>query len=81
MVSHLAAEFPMTRPAISQHLKILRQAGLVRERKVGRQRHYRLVPSRLAVVDRWIEDYRRFWKGNLESLKRYVEAGSPEAQR
>jgi len=73
-VSALAAGFDVSRPAISQHLKILRGAGLVRERKQGRQRYYSLHAQPLRAVDAWLQAYRRAWERNLLGLKEYVEA-------
>ena len=57
-VSELAAGFAMSRPAVSKHLRVLRDARLVQEAKVGRQRIYRLTPDPLRVVSQWIESYR-----------------------
>jgi DNA-binding transcriptional ArsR family regulator len=72
-VTELAAGFRVTRPAISKHLRILREARLVRERRDGRQRVYELDPAPLADVARWLERYRAFWQANLMSLKRHLE--------
>ena len=73
-VQEIAADFAVSRPAISQHLKVLRDAGLVRERRDGRRRIYALEAAPLARVDAWLRSYRTFWERNLESLKEYVEA-------
>jgi DNA-binding transcriptional ArsR family regulator len=73
-VAALASGFDVSRPAISQHLKVLRDAGLVRERKQGRLRFYALSPQPLRAVDRWLSAYRGFWERNLLGLKEYVEA-------
>jgi DNA-binding transcriptional ArsR family regulator len=73
-VSTLAAGFDVSRPAISQHLKVLLDAGLVGERKEGRQRYYSLHAQPLRAVDAWLSAYRRFWERNLLGLKEYVEA-------
>jgi len=70
----IAAAFPISRPAVSKHLRILRQAALVQEERRGRQRVYRLNAQPLREVDHWLEDYRVFWVKNLASLKRHVEA-------
>jgi len=71
---HIAAAFPISRPAVSKHLRILRQAALVREERRGRHRMYRLNAQALREVDHWLERYRTFWEKNLASLKRHVEA-------
>jgi len=74
-VAELAAGFDMTRPAVSKHLRVLRDARLVREEREGRQRVYRLTPGPLRDVSQWIESYRSFWAANLLSLKRHLEGG------
>jgi DNA-binding transcriptional ArsR family regulator len=76
-VNELATGFRMSRPAVSKHLQVLRRARLVRERKVGRQRLYQLEPARLQAVAQWVDTYRRFWHGNLESLERHLEGEQP----
>ena len=70
----IAAAFPISRPAVSKHLRILRQAALVQEERRGRRRLYRLNPQPLREVDHWLEQYRVFWSKALASLKRHVEA-------
>ena len=70
----IARAFPVSRPAISKHLKILRRAHLVEERREGRHRLYHLNPEPLKTVDSWLEQYRQFWSANLASLKSFVEA-------
>jgi DNA-binding transcriptional ArsR family regulator len=69
----LAADFAQSRPAISKHLRVLREARLVTERREGRERHYQLRPVPLQRVAGWIEGYRGFWIQNLNELKRFVE--------
>jgi DNA-binding transcriptional ArsR family regulator len=70
----IAQEFPISRPAISKHLRLLRRAHLVQEKKEGRNRFYQLNPEPLRSVDSWLEQYRVFWQDNLTSLKAFVEA-------
>jgi DNA-binding transcriptional ArsR family regulator len=70
----IAEAFPVSRPAISKHLRLLRRAHLVQEHREGRNRIYRLNPEPLRAVDSWIENYRSFWSANLASLKTFVEA-------
>jgi DNA-binding transcriptional ArsR family regulator len=72
-VNALAADFAQTRPAISKHLRVLRDARLVHERKVGRERIYELDPLPLQQVAGWVEGYRSFWMVNLGNLKRHLE--------
>lgn len=68
-VSDIAARFEMSRPAVSQHLRVLLDAGLVTERRQGRERRYRLVPEQLAPVRDWIAHYERFWDDHLQRLQ------------
>jgi DNA-binding transcriptional ArsR family regulator len=69
----IARAFPVSRPAISRHLRQLRRAGLVREHRRGRHRYYQLDPAPLREVDRWLERYRLFWEQKLSALKSFVE--------
>jgi DNA-binding transcriptional ArsR family regulator len=69
----LAASFPLSRPAVSRHLRVLREAGLVRSRGEAQRRVYSLDPAPLAEVDEWLEAYRRFWTGALDRLERHLE--------
>jgi len=69
----IARAFPVSRPAISKHLRQLRKAHLVVETRSGRHRLYRLNPEPLKSVDSWLEHYRVFWSANLASLKTFVE--------
>jgi DNA-binding transcriptional ArsR family regulator len=70
----IAEAFPVSRPAISKHLRLLRKAHLVEERREGRHRLYQLNPEPLRAVDSWLEQYRAFWQTNLANLKTFVEA-------
>ncbi|MGE0551971.1 MAG: ArsR/SmtB family transcription factor [Gemmatimonadales bacterium] len=70
----VAARFEVSRPAISRHLRVLRKAGLVRERREAQQRLYSLDPAPLAELDRWLDLYRVYWSARLVDLKRHVEA-------
>lgn len=65
-VSDLMAPFTMSQPAVSKHLRVLREAGLVRETKVGRHRFYRLQPQPLLDVARWLAHYESFWRARFE---------------
>ena len=68
----VAAHFDISRPAISKHLRILKEAGLLAERRVGTQRLYRARPERLADARRFIES---FWDQGLAAIKRSAEDG------
>lgn len=71
-VTKLASSFDMTMPAVSQHLKVLRDVGLVREHRLGRQRLYRINPEPLREVVDWIAHYERFWTTKLDALERHL---------
>jgi DNA-binding transcriptional ArsR family regulator len=70
-VGELAREFPMTRPAISQHLRILKRANLVTDHAVGTRRLYAVNPEALASLRTYFE---RFWAEALAAFKQRVEA-------
>jgi DNA-binding transcriptional ArsR family regulator len=72
-VNALAADFEQSRPAISKHLRVLREARLVSEERAGRERVYRLEPQPLQRALGWLEGYRSFWQRGLDQLKRYLE--------
>lgn len=72
----LAADFHQRRPAISKHVKVLREARLVVETRSGRERYYELNPSPLQAVVGWVEGYRSFWQSGLARLKRNLEGTS-----
>jgi DNA-binding transcriptional ArsR family regulator len=68
----IAAELPVTWPAVSQHLRVLKGAGLIAERRAGTRRYYRARPEGLADVRAFLDG---FWDEKLQSLKREVERG------
>jgi DNA-binding transcriptional ArsR family regulator len=71
----LVAAFPaLTQPAVSRHLRILRESQLVDVRPDGARRVYSLRPAALAEVDRWLDTYRRFWSARLDDLERHLDA-------
>ncbi len=72
-VKQLAEPFQMSLPAISQHLQILCEVGLVQVKKAGRQRLYRLNPEPLKEVSDWITNYEEFWQDKLDALGKYLE--------
>lgn len=75
-VNDIAAYFEMSRPAVSQHLRVLLDAGLVTERRQGRERRYRLVPEQLGPVRDWIAPYERFWDDHLQRLQKHLTKGN-----
>ena len=70
----LARGFHVTRPAVSRHLRILREAELVEEHRRGRERVYTLAPARLAAATEWLDEYRVFWTARLRDLKDLIES-------
>jgi DNA-binding transcriptional ArsR family regulator len=66
----LAAELDVSRPAVSRHLRVLREAGLVRERRDGKLRLYRADPAPLAELRDWLDGY---WAGRLDALRTLAE--------
>ncbi len=72
-VGELAEPFEMSLPAVSKHLGVLETAGLVQREKQGRVRRCQLDSRPLEAAAGWIEDYRRFWESQLDSLARYLE--------
>src|ERR1022692_3870656 len=77
----IAAEFTVSRPAISKHLRLLRKARLVHEHREGRHRVYQLNPAPLREVDGWLEAYRGFWSNKLDQLKLFVESEERKSKR
>jgi DNA-binding transcriptional ArsR family regulator len=77
----LARRFPVSRPAVSRHLRVLRGAGLVAEKRVAQTRMYSLAPAPLSEIDRWLAAYRVFWGARLHDLKRYVEKEQDKERR
>ena len=76
-VSQLTAGFHVSQPAISQHLAVLKSAGLVAERREGRNVHYRSTPAALVPLADWVEHYRVFWPAKLDKLKRVLKEMDP----
>lgn len=72
-VSDLAAPYDVSLPAVSKHLRVLEQAGLILRQKRGRVHLCRLAPEPMQNASEWLERYRRFWDVQLDSLKRYLE--------
>ena len=77
-VSELVAAFSISQPAISKHLRVLREAGLVVARRDGRLRRYDIDPAPLRELDAWIERYRHFWTDKLDALGTYLDNTEPE---
>ena len=71
-VGELVNALDMSQPAVSKHLRVLRDAGLVEARVDAQRRIYSLRPAPLADVDAWLDPYRKFWRGKLASLQRHI---------
>jgi DNA-binding transcriptional ArsR family regulator len=65
----LAEHFPISRPGVSRHLRVLREHGLVRTRSEGQHRIYSIDPEPLVELDSWLERYRSFWTNRLDALE------------
>lgn len=72
-VNTVAAHFEMSRPAVSQHLRILLDVGLVTEQRQGRERVYHFVPDQLGAVWDWVARYQMFWKVRADRLKQLLD--------
>jgi DNA-binding transcriptional ArsR family regulator len=72
-VSELAKPFKVSAPAISRHMRILVEAGLLSRRKQGRELHCRLEEKRMQQAQAWIERHRQFWNERLDALERYLK--------
>ena len=67
--TELREGFAISQPAMSQHLAVLRGAGLISERRAGRYVHYRVAPDGLAPLHAWLARYRAFWPSRIDNLK------------
>jgi len=72
----VAGAFAVSRPAISRHLRVLRECGLVSWRGDGQRRIYALRAAPLEGIDAWLDDYREFWADRLGALQRQVESNA-----
>jgi DNA-binding transcriptional ArsR family regulator len=80
-VFELAEPFDMSQPAVSQHLAVLRDSGLVSARRDGRTRVYRLEPDNLRHIDDWLEHYRCFWTEKLWALGEHLDELEQKTKR
>lgn len=76
-VNDLAGRFSLSRPAVSEHLQVLRNAQLVSEERRGRQRYYRLEAGPLAEVGQWLHPFEHYWRARLHSLREVLEEENP----
>lgn len=75
----IAGDFSISRPAVSKHLRVLTEAGLVRVERRGRERRFTLEPTPLADVDAWLTRYRTMWSRRLVDLKAHAEQLATES--
>ncbi|MBU3888171.1 helix-turn-helix transcriptional regulator [Methylosinus sporium] len=83
-VGQLAAPFSISQPAVSKHLKVLEQAGLITRGRAAQSRPCKLDAARLRDVSDWLETYRRFWDESFDRLDAYLaelQKGDPDAQK
>ena len=79
-VGELVAETGLSQPGTSKHLRVLREAGLVRVEKDAQRRMYELNPQALAELIRWVEPYRRAMAGQLDALERHLDETATKGQ-
>jgi DNA-binding transcriptional ArsR family regulator len=72
-VAELTEALGLTQPGTSKHLRVLREAGLVRVRAEAQRRWYELRPEPLAQIDAWLQPYRRLWADSLDALERHLD--------
>lgn len=72
-VGDLVDELALSQPAVSKHLKVLRDAGLVEVRQDAQRRWYRLRPAPLLEIDTWLEPYRDLWRNRLDALEAHLD--------
>lgn len=80
-VNVLVERLALSQPAVSKHLRILREAGLVSVRPDGQCRLYRLCPEPLIELDEWLEPYREMWRTSLDKLERHLADPEPKPRR
>jgi DNA-binding transcriptional ArsR family regulator len=77
----IAARFEISRPAVSRHLRVLREVGLVSVRAEAQRRVYSLEPGPLAELDEWLGRYRGFWENRLDALDTELRRGRRRKER
>jgi DNA-binding transcriptional ArsR family regulator len=79
LVGELTAELGLSQPGTSKHLRVLREAGLVKVRADAQRRWYELDPAPLAEVDAWLAPYRWMWDDRLDALERHLDRDADDA--
>ena len=80
-VGEIERRLRMPQPAVSKHLRVLRDAGLVTARSDAQRRLYRLRPEPLRAIDEWLEPYRRLWATSLDALERHLDSMPGDGDR
>ncbi|HKX14507.1 MAG TPA: metalloregulator ArsR/SmtB family transcription factor [Propionibacteriaceae bacterium] len=80
VVDAISAEFGITQPAVSQHLKVLRESGFATVRAEGTRRLYAVDPAPLREVDRWLDQFRQYWSSRLDALGTEIARGKRSRQ-
>src|ERR1700752_229122 len=78
-VGEIERQLGMTQPAVSKHLRVLRDAGFVESTVDAQRRLYRLKPGPFQEVDDWLAQFRRFWTGHIDALERHLDRMHPPA--
>ena len=79
-VTAISEHFPISRTAVSKHLRVLADAGLVKERKAGRETRYKLEPEPLYELKDWLQYFELFWENKLSALRLFVESDVKEVE-
>lgn len=79
-VGEIERQLRMSQPAVSKHLRVLREAGFVEATVDAQRRVYRLKPGPLQEVDAWLEQFRRFWSAHVDALERHLDRMEREAK-
>jgi DNA-binding transcriptional ArsR family regulator len=77
-VGEIERELGMSQPAVSKHLRVLREAGFVESTVAAQRRLYRLKPEPFREMDTWLGQFRRFWSAHVDALERYLDRMHPE---
>jgi DNA-binding transcriptional ArsR family regulator len=80
-VGEIERRLGMTQPAVSKHLRVLREAGFVESTVDAQRRLYRLNPKPLQEIDGWLAQFRRFWSAHVDALERYLDRMDPSTPK
>lgn len=80
VVEVVGREFGISQPAVSQHLRVLRESGFATVRAEGPRRIYAVAPERIAEADAWLQRFRGLWEGRLDALATEIARGKRERQ-